>query len=405
MLLVILRSASASLMRNRMRTLLTTLGISIGIAAVICTVALGAGSAAEVERQLDNLGEDFIWIEPGSFNSSGVRTGWGGARTLTVDDAIALPRQIPEVAMCSPQIEDREQVIVGNQNWNTRYRGVSPEFFTIRRWNLLRGTFFTDYDVQNYTKVLVLGEEVAIRLFGDENPVGQTVRMGRFPFLVLGVLESKGTSSGGVDRDDAAFLPYTTSTRTLDAQDWVDDIMCSATSPALLERAEFQITQLLRMRHGIEEGEDDDFGIRKPETVIELRAESSRTMAMMLVAIASVSLLVGGVGIMNIMLVSVTERTREIGLRLAVGARVRDIRFQFLTEAAVLGVIGGSMGVALGWVGSSFIAQSLGWDMVVSPDAIALAVGTAVGAGLIFGYYPAHQASALDPIDALRTEN
>jgi putative ABC transport system permease protein len=404
MLFVILRSAFASLMRNRMRTLLTTLGISIGIAAVICTVALGAGSAAEVERQLDNLGEDFIWIEPGSFNSSGVRTGWGGARTLTVEDAVVLPRQIPEVAMCSPQIEDRAQIIIGNQNWNTRYRGVSPEFFAIRRWNLLRGTFFTDYDVQNYTKVLVLGEEVATRLFGDENPVGQTVRMGRFPFLVLGVLESKGTSSGGVDRDDAAFLPYTTSTRTLDAQDWVDDVMCSATSPALLERAEFQIMQLLRIRHGIEEGEDDDFGIRKPETVIELRAESSRTMAMMLVAIASVSLLVGGVGIMNIMLVSVTERTREIGLRKSLGARRRDILLQFLIESLVLCLVGGALGLGAGAGGSLLLRRMAGWNVAVAPEAVLLAFGFSAAVGIFFGLWPARRAAALEPIEALRWE-
>jgi putative ABC transport system permease protein len=370
----------------------------------MCTVALGAGGAAEVQRQIDNLGDDFIWIEAGSFNAAGVRTGWGGARTLVPDDAFALAREIPDVAMCSPQFDGREQVVVGSQNWNTRYVGVSPEIFEIRRWRLRAGTFFTDYDVTRVTRVAVLGQAVAERLFGGVDPVGQTVRMGRVPFQILGVLESKGTSSGGVDRDDVAFLPYTTAQRYLYDRAWIDDVYCSVVDPAVMDRAEFQITSLLRVRHDIAEGEDDDFGIRRPEETISLRAEAARTMALMLTAIASVSLVVGGVGIMNIMLVSVTERTREIGLRLAIGARMADIRVQFLVEAALLGVLGGAFGVSLGWLGSELLARRLGWGMVISPEAILLAVGTSIAAALLFGYYPAHRASALDPIDALRTE-
>ena len=399
-----LKTSLDSLLRHRMRTLLTTLGISIGIAAVICTVALGAGSAAEVERQLDNIGDNFIWIEAGSFNASGVRTGFGGARTLVPDDALAVAAEVPEIALCSPQLDGREQIIVGNENWNTRYVGVSPELFAIRNWKLLAGSYFTDFDVTRENRVLLLGQVVSERLFGEANPVGQTIRMGRIPFQVLGVLEAKGTSSGGVDRDDVAFLPYTTAQRYLYNRKWIDDIYCSVTDPDLMARAEFQASSLLRIRHGIEEGADDDFGIRRPEEWISLRAEASETMALMLIAIASVSLVVGGVGIMNIMLVSVTERTHEIGLRLAVGARMGDIRFQFLTEAAMLGVLGGIIGLALGWGGTAVITQQLGWVMVISREAIAAAVATAIGASLLFGYYPAHRASSLDPIDALRSE-
>jgi len=399
-----LKTSLDSLMRHRMRTLLTTLGVSIGIAAVICTVALGQGSAAQVQQQLDNLGDNFIWIEAGSYNAAGVRTGFGGVRTLIPEDANAIVNEVPEIAMCSPQFDGREQIIVGNQNWNTRYVGAAPEIFTIRNWKLLAGTFFTGFDLERENRVVVLGQDVAERLFESENPVGQTIRMGRVPFQILGVLQAKGTSSGGVDRDDVAFMPYTTAMRYFYNRKWIDDIYCSVTDPDQMARAEFQASAVLRGRHGIEEGEDDDFGIRRPEEWIALRAEAGRTMAFMLIAIASVSLVVGGVGIMNIMLVSVTERTHEIGLRLAVGARMSDIRLQFLTEAAMLGVLGGVLGVAIGWIGSAVITQQLGWTMVISRDAITVAVAVALGASLVFGYYPAHRASALDPIDALRTE-
>jgi putative ABC transport system permease protein len=400
----VLTSAVNALLRHRMRTLLTTLGISIGIAAVISTVALGEGSAAEVERQLDNLGDDFIWIESGSYTAAGARSGSRGARSLVPEDATALVEQVPEVRMCSPQFDGREQIIVGNQNWNTRYVGAAPEIFAIRRWILLSGTFFTAFDLERRTRVVVIGQAVAERLFELEDPVGQTIRIGRVPFQVLGVLEAKGTSSGGVDRDDVAFMPFTTAQRYFYDREWVDDIYCSIADPALMDRAEFQVSSVLRIRHGIEEGEEDDFGIRRPEEWIALRAEASQTMALMLTAIASVSLVVGGVGIMNIMLVSVTERTREIGLRLAVGARMRDIRIQFLAEAAMLGAIGGVLGLALGWVGSAVMTERLGWAMVISSEAVTLAVAVAVGASLVFGYFPAHRASSLDPVEALRSE-
>jgi putative ABC transport system permease protein len=398
-------AAANALLRHRMRTLLTTLGISIGIAAVVCTVALGAGSAARVTAQLDNLGDDFLWIEPGSASVGGARQGWGNARTLVDEDAFAIARLVPDIAMCSPQFDGRVQAIVGRENWNTRYLGVSPDLFEIRRWQLATGTFFAEYDVLQRTPVVVLGEAVALRLFGGENPVGRTVRLDRVTFQILGVLQSKGASGAGVDRDDVVFLPYTTARRHFYEREWIDDIYCSVRDPERMQQAEAQVVDLLRARHELDPDEENDFNIRRPEEMINLRAASSRTLAVMLTAIAAVSLVVGGVGVMNIMLVSVTERTREIGLRLAVGARIHDIRLQFLAEALILGLVGGVFGVSMGWLGSELLTGRLGWTAIISPEAITAAVVTAVGTGLIFGYYPAHRASGLDPIEALRAEH
>jgi putative ABC transport system permease protein len=408
LLLLIRRTVVAgvvALLRHRRRTLLTTLGIGIGIAAVICTAALGAGTAAEIERQIDNLGDDFLWIQPGSISTGGARSGWGEARSLVDEDAFALARGVPDIAMCSPQFDGRVQIIVGNQNWNTRYLGVAPDLFEIRRWRLAAGTFFAGYDVRERTRVAVLGPIVAERLFGYENPVGREIRVDRVPFQVLGVLQSKGVSSGGVDRDDVVYLPYTTARRHLYDREWIDDIYCSVRDPDLMLRAEAGATALLRLRHEIEPGAEDDFEIRKQDERIAMRAESSQTMSRMLVAIAAVSLVVGGVGIMNIMLVAVTERTREIGLRMAVGARVTDIRAQFLAEALLLGAVGGLLGVSLGWLGSEVLSYRMGWGMLISIQAIAAAVVTAAGTALLFGYYPAHRASGLDPIEALHAEH
>ena len=399
------RAAAGALLRNRLRTLLTTTGISIGIAAVMCTVALGEGSAASLERQLDNIGDDFLWIEPGSVNVGGARSGWGGARTLVDADAFAIANDVPEIALCTPQFDGRVQVIVGGRNWNTRYVGVSPDLFEIRRWRLAAGTFFADYDVRERSRVAVLGPAVAETLFAGEDPIGREIRVDRVPFEVLGVLESKGVSSAGIDRDDVVFLPYTTARRHLYEREWIDDIYCSVRDPRQMPQAEARVASLLRMRHELDPEEPDDFSIRKPETTIQVRAQSSQTMAVMLTAIAAVSLVVGGVGVMNIMLVSVTERTREIGLRLAIGARVRDIRAQFMVEALLLGLVGGVLGVSLGWAAAEFFTGRLGWPAVVSADAITAAVATAAGTGLLFGYYPAHRASALDPIDALHAES
>jgi putative ABC transport system permease protein len=397
-------AAATALTRHPLRSGLTTLGIGIGIAAVICTVALGAGSSARVTEQLDNLGDDFLWIQPGSVDVGGARSGWGGARTLVDADAFALAEHVPDLALCTPQFDGRAQIIVGRENWNARYVGASPDLFTIRRWQLAAGTFFAEYDVTNRTRVAVLGQAVAGRLFGGENPVGRAIRIDRTPFQVIGVLYSKGVASSGVDRDDVVFLPYTTARRYFYEREWIDSIFCSVRDPDRMAQAESGVVSLLRLRHEIDPGEEDDFNIRRPEEAIQRRAAASRTMATMLTAIAGVSLVVGGVGVMNIMLVSVTERTREIGLRLAMGARVRDIRAQFLAEAAILGVFGGLLGISAGWLGSTVLASRFGWETIVLPGAVGMALVTAMATGLVFGYYPAHRASALDPIDALRTE-
>jgi putative ABC transport system permease protein len=397
--------AVAALRRNALRTSLAILGVGIGIAAVIATAALGSGSAARVQSQISALGEDFLWIRAGNRNMSGVRTGSGGARTLTADDASAIANEIPEITMCSPHVTGREQIIAGNQNWNTNYRGVSPAYFAIRDRTAILGTLFSAYDEQQHARVLVLGPTVAERLFGASNPVGQSVRMGRFFFQVVGVLGSKGAGRGGLDRDDAVFVPISTAQLNLNRKIWVNDVMCSVRSPDQMERAEVEAAELLRIRHGIEEDEPDDFEIQKPIETLQLRAETAASLRRLLTGIGGVSLLVGGIGIMNIMLVSVTERRREIGVRLAIGARVRDVRRQFLLEAAGIGFCGGLAGIALGLAGAWLLATGLGAAAVVSWDLMAGVVAVAIGAGLLFGYLPAHRASAVDPIEAMRAES
>ncbi len=394
-----------ALTKHRLRTGLTVLGVSIGIAAVICTAALGAASVARIDAQIDALGEDFVWIRAGSQNVGGARTGFGGVRTLTRGDAIAIAEEVPEIDACSAQVSGRTQVIAAGQNWNTRYQGVTAAFFDIRRRNLLGGTFFTPEDVVEGTRVLVLGPSVASRLFGNANPMGRTVRLGRFPYEVVGVVESKGVGRGAVDRDDTIFVPISTAQRNIDRRDWVTDIMCSVTSPDAVDRAERGIVTLLQARHELTPGEPDDFQIQRPLVALELRANTARTMGWILTAIGAVSLVVGGVGIMNILLVAVSERRREIGLRLALGARIRDVRRQFLSEAVAVGLLGGLAGVVLGWLGAEVLARAFGWPTLVSTDTVAFAVVLAVGAAVAFGYYPAHRASQLDPIDALRAEN
>ncbi len=398
------RIAIRALARNKLRTALTLLGITIGISAVICTVAIGEGGSNQIREQLQMLGENFVWVEAGGRSVSGVRTGTGATKTLTVADMNAMLQQIPLLKRCSPQVDARIQVIYGNQNWNTTYRGVSPEYFPIRRWIVIEGGPFSQEETEASANVCLLGQTVVGYLFGEEDPLGKTIRVRDLPFRVIGVLQTKGYSATGQDQDDFILIPYTTAQHKVKGVDWLDDIMCSAISPEAVHPAQDQVTLLLRERHHIFPGQADDFNIRSPEDTLKVLEDSSRTFTLMLASIASVSLLVGGIGIMNIMLVSVTERTREIGVRMAVGASEQDVQMQFLAEAVVLSLLGGAIGVPAGVAGSLGISRILGWPISVSLLAVVIAVVFAVGVGIFFGYYPAQKASRLDPIEALRYE-
>jgi putative ABC transport system permease protein len=404
MLFTLIRIALRALARNGLRTALTILGISVGIGAVVCTVALGEGSAAQVHRDLLNLGESFVWLENGNRNVGGVRTGAGGAQTLTAEDMQAILDEVPEIARCSPQVDARTQAINGVNNWNTTYRGITPAYLQIRRWAVERGVAFDDFDVKNREKVAILGAIVAGQLFGDDDPIDQTIRLGPHLFKVLGVLTPKGASTTGQNQDDFVLIPYTVAQHSFKNTLTLDDVMCSARSDADVPLAQEHIITLMRDRHRIAEGQPDDFNIQTPDEQIRAREDAARTMGTMLAGIAAVSLVVGGVGIMNIMLVSVAERTREIGLRLAIGARERDVGGQFLVEALLLGLFGGGAGILVGAIGSTILADGFGWPILVSTNTIVTAVTFSAGVGLVFGYYPARHAASLDPIEALRAE-
>jgi putative ABC transport system permease protein len=402
--LAILRVALKALRQNALRTALTTLGIVIGVAAVICVVAIGEGAAASVERAITNIGANMIWVEAGGVNRAGVRTGAFGTKTLVLGDFDAIKEHIAAVTNVTPQVDTRVQVVYGNQNWGTTVRGVGPEYLALKNWNVTRGGMYTENDVDRSTNTCVLGQTVADQLFGAQDPIGEEIRVKDQPCTVVGVLEVKGQSATGQDQDDTFLMPYTTVMKKVKGQTWLDDIMMSATSARVVDQAEHDISALLRERHHLRPGADDDFNLRHPTEIAEAVKASTQTMEALLAAIASVSLLVGGIGIMNIMLVSVTERTREIGLRQAVGARGRDVLRQFLVEAVILSLIGGSIGVAAGMVGAQAIADSFRWPTRVSTNAIALAFGCSAAIGVFFGYYPARLAARLDPIEALRFE-
>jgi putative ABC transport system permease protein len=399
---VLLRVAIGALARHRLRTALTTLGIATGIAATLCTVALGEGSASAIHDDLVALGDNLLWVQASVIRAGGVRDRAGGtAATLTPEDSAAIPLDVPEVTRCTPQVDSPIQVIRGNQNWRTTYRGVT-DYVDVRKWPVDRGAVFTDLDVQQRSKVCLLGRTVAEEVFGDDDPVGQPVRLGSVPFTVLGALKAKGQSSVGVDQDDFIILPYTTAITYFRRTASIEDIMCSARSADMLESAKEHLTTLLRERHRRVAGQEDDFSLRTDDDAIRVREEAARTTGLMISAVALVSLLVGGVGMMNIMLVSVTERMREIGIRTAVGARGSDVRLQFLVEALALGIAGGMAGVLLGLLTSCVLTASLGWPMLVSVRAVLVSCAFAVGVSLVFGFYPAHRAASLDPIEALR---
>jgi putative ABC transport system permease protein len=404
-LLLLPAMALKALARNKLRSSLTSLGIIIGVSAVICVVAIGEGASVTIERAIANIGANMVWVEAGGVNRNGVRTGNGQTKTLTLGDYDAIKARIPLVTNVTPQADTGVQLIYGNQNWHSSVRGIGPAYLDLKNWKLVHGDMFTDQDVDRASNVCVLGQTIVDQLFGDEeDPLGKTIRVNSEPCRVLGVLEVKGQSATGQDQDDNLLMPYSTVMKKIKGQPWLDDIMCSALSATLIDQAEQDITALMRERHHIRPDTQDDFNLRHPTEIAEAVKASTQTMESLLAAIASVSLLVGGVGIMNIMLVSVTERTREIGLRMAVGARARDVLRQFLIEAVLLSVLGGAVGVALGTFGARAIANNLHWPTHISTSAIWIAFGVSAAIGITFGYYPAFRAARLDPIDALRVE-
>ena len=396
--------AFRALRRNKLRSVLTALGIIIGVGAVIAMVSIGNGAKAQVEQQIASLGENVILIFSGSVTSSGIRTGWGSAGTLKIEDAEAIRREVSGVIAVSEEVISTRQVSAGNQNWFTRVYGESPEYFDIRQWPLSDGSSFTGQDVRSSNKVCVIGRTTASQVFGSEDPIGQVLRIQGVPFLVTGVLTPKGLSPQGTDQDDIVIMPYTSAMKRVIGGSTLRGINVQVASPNDLAPAQQQITELLRQRHNIRAGRDDDFTVRNQQEIAETATATSRIMALLLGAIASVSLIVGGIGIMNIMLVSVTERTREIGVRLAVGAHGRDILSQFLIEAVTLSVIGGAIGILLGLGASRMLSVFAHWPTLVSIPSIIAAFFVSAAVGIFFGFYPAREASRLDPIEALRYE-
>jgi putative ABC transport system permease protein len=402
--LLVPRIAIKAIARNSMRSALTALGVIIGVGAVICTVAIGEGASATVERAITNIGANLIWVEAGGVNRGGVRTGAFGTKTLTLEDFRAIREHVSLVTNVSPMVDTRVQLVYGNQNWNSTVRGVSPEYLALKNWEIVHGGMFTDADVERASNVCVLGQTIVDQLFGEQNPIGETIRAKDQTCQVIGVLAVKGQSATGQDQDDGFLMPYTAVMKKFVGRVWLDDVMCSATSAAVVDQAEEEIAVLLRERHHIRPGASDDFNLRHPTEIAEAVKQSTQTMEVLLASIASVSLLVGGIGIMNIMLVSVTERTREIGIRMAIGAKGRDVRAQFLTEALMLSLIGGAVGILAGVAGSRAIANVFAWPTRISLDAVLLAFGFSAAIGIFFGFYPASKAANLDPIDALRFE-
>jgi putative ABC transport system permease protein len=399
----VFREAFRALTRNKLRSMLTVLGIMIGIGAVICVVAIGQAGSEQVQEQLNNLGDNFVWIESGSRAPNGIRTGSHGTKTLTVEDSAAIGK-MPLIKAVTPNVDGSTTVVYGNRNWGTHWRGVSPEYFQIKRWPVVLGAPFTQDDVDHAADVVVIGETVREQLFGNEDPIGKVIRVGNYPSQVVGVLEARGQSGFGQDQDDTLVVPYTMGMKKMKGNPWLDDIMASAVTQDSVNPAIDQIVGLLRERHHIRPGQDDDFNVRRPDDVIQARLAASRTFSVLLIAIASVSLLVGGIGIMNVMLVSVTERTREIGIRMAIGATESSVQAQFLGEAVLLSLFGGLLGVLVGVGGSILLGSMLQWPMSIPPESIAIAGLFASGVGVFFGFYPAVKASRMDPIEALRFE-
>ena len=368
----IVREATAALRRNWVRSVLTILGISVGVGAFICVVAIGNAGSSSIEKQLQNLGDNFIWIEAGSRARNGVRYGARGDRTLILADATAIVEQVPLIKAMSPNADGPIQIIYQGENWSTHFRGVTPEFLLIRRWEMRLGAFFTQADVDASAPVCVLGQTVVDNLFGNEDPIGKTVRAQSVPCKVVGVLQAKGFSATGQDQDDFIVMPFTTAQKRITGTFWLDDIFCSAVSREAMPEATKQIVGLLRERHHLNPSEDDDFNVRRPEDVVQAQLATSRIMTFLLASVASLSLLVGGIGIMNIMLVSVTQRTREIGLRLALGATESDVQLQFLSEAIALSLLGGLVGLLAGFLSSGLVESLFQMPTKLSPEIFAI---------------------------------
>ncbi len=398
-----LRIALKALNRNKMRTMLTMLGMIIGVGAVITMVALGKGAQSTIEAQVKAAGTNMIMVMAGNFTQGGVRQGGGNATTLRVEDAEAM-RNLPGVQYVAAGVNSRAQLIAGNQNWSSSINGTDVDLPLIRNWAMKYGAFFTPLDVTGATKVAVIGQTVADNLFGpDADPTGQIIRIKNQPFKVLGVLTSKGSTGFGQDQDDVVYVPYTTVQKKLQGIQHIQNITISAESPETGPVSAL-ISETLRQRHKLVGNDPDDFMVRTQEEMASVRTETTKTMTTLLAAIAGVSLLVGGIGIMNIMLVSVTERTREIGLRMAIGARGKDVLLQFLVEAVVLSLFGGLLGIGMGYGLSAAAERFLQWPTSIPANAIGMAFGFAAGTGVFFGFYPAKKAAGLDPIEALRFE-
>ena len=404
------RIALRSLRVNTLRTVLTMLGIIIGVGAVIAMVSVGAGAQVRIQEQIQSMGSNLMIVMPGSSVAGGIRWGSGTTLTLTEDDARAIALEVPGVQVTAPSTRGGAQLVAGNLNWSTQIFGVTPEYQEARDWNLLAGRFVNAEDMDASTKAAVLGASVAENLFGDADPLGQIIRINKIPFTVVGVLDRKGQSAWGQDQDDVTLIPLSTAKKKVLGrlhqanQRTVGTISVKVKGDADMKEVETQIGELLRQRHRLQSYQEDDFTIRILSEVFAAQEESAGVMTMLLAAIASVSLMVGGIGIMNIMLVSVTERTREIGLRMAVGARGQDILTQFLVEALTLSLIGGVIGIAAGIAGSLLIAYLAEWSTLLSAESVLMAFGFAAAVGIFFGFYPARKASRLNPIEALRYE-
>ena len=396
--------ALRALRRNLMRTGLTMLGIIIGVAAVIAMVAIGTGAKEQVASSIAQIGQNTVLVMSGAGSRGGVRGGWGSSPTLTKQDYEAIRKEIPGVIRATPDVRKNAQVMAGNQNVNTSINGAGEDYVDIRAWEFLEGGNFTAADVKGAAKVAILGQTVATNLFGDASPVGQIVRIQNAPYVVVGLLKPKGMSMMGSDQDDTVLVPWSSAMVRLTGTDSFRSITVQVESAEQVETVMEDLSALLRQRHRIRDGAEDDFQVRSQQEIMEMATSTAQTMTILLGAIAGVSLLVGGIGIMNIMLVSVTERTREIGVRMAVGARGGDILLQFLVEAVVLSVGGGLIGIGLGAGIAEIVSAKVGWNTLVSPESVALAFAFSAAIGVFFGFYPARKAAGLDPIEALRYE-